>query len=472
MNRSVQYKNYKLKYIYTVILKYGIKVMGLEYSYKITQEQKLRLTDEMKLSIKVLEMPIEKLKDYINEEFERNPVLEVEENFSSDYMEEEKEEIRNIDHISNYELNNYSEENTEYISALNFVSKKKSLKEYLYEQIIEMNLDEEVFKVTCYLIENINKNGYLDINKDEVLEKFNDEKLVSKALICLEDLEPVGVGAQNLKQCLSIQIKHLTGDKEILYDIVQNYLEDIAKNNFKGISKKWKIKLKKAQEYGDIIKSLEPRPGRGFYTGEDINYIVPDAEIKKVNDEFVVILNDGFLPKIKISNTYSGLKKDEYIKEKIKEAYSFIRSIENRRTTLSKVILEIINMQQEYFDKGNKYLKPMSLKEMAEKMNLSQSTISRTIKDKYILTPYGLRKLRDLFTSTIHKNENQNKEVSVIEVKNVIKKLIDGEDKSKPISDQCICNMLNSNNINISRRTVAKYREELGINSSIKRKRI
>lgn len=446
----------------------------MEYSYKITQEQKLLLTNEMKLSIKVLEMPIEKLKDYINEEFEKNPILEVEENFSKRYMESGQEEVRSVESISSYELNSYSADNTEYISALNFVSKKKSLREYLYEQVIEMNLDCNLFKVISYLIENINENGYLDVSNQEVLEIFKDKDLINKAFLSMEYLEPFGVGAQSLKQCLNIQIKHLDGDKEILYDIVENFLEDIAKNNFRGISKKWKITLKKAQEYGEVIKGLEPRPGRGFYTGEDINYIVPDAEIKSLNNEFVIILNDSFLPKIKISSEYFKLEKNDYIKEKIKEAYSLIRSIENRRNTLSRVIFEVINIQQEYFIKGNKNLKPMNLKNIAEKINLSQSTISRAIKDKYILTPFGMMKLKDLFTNKLHKDEGRSNDnqIAVVEVKNRIKTLINGEDKSKPISDQYICNILNSNNINISRRTVAKYREELGISSSIKRKRI
>jgi len=446
----------------------------VEYSYKITQEQKLLLTNEMKLSIKVLEMPIEKLKDYINEEFEKNPILEVEENFSKRYMESGQEEVRSVESISSYELNSYSADNTEYISALNFVSKKKSLREYLYEQVIEMNLDCNLFKVISYLIENINENGYLDVSNQEVLEIFKDKDLINKAFLSMEYLEPFGVGAQSLKQCLNIQIKHLDGDKEILYDIVENFLEDIAKNNFRGISKKWKITLKKAQEYGEVIKGLEPRPGRGFYTGEDINYIVPDAEIKSLNNEFVIILNDSFLPKIKISSEYFKLEKNDYIKEKIKEAYSLIRSIENRRNTLSRVIFEVINIQQEYFIKGNKNLKPMNLKNIAEKINLSQSTISRAIKDKYILTPFGMMKLKDLFTNKLHKDEGRSNDnqIAVVEVKNRIKTLINGEDKSKPISDQYICNILNSNNINISRRTVAKYREELGISSSIKRKRI
>ncbi len=448
-----------------------IGVIGVKYSYKITQEQKLKLTNEMKLSIKVLEMPIGDLKEYINEEFERNPVLEIEEDFSINYIEENNG-IKNDEVISDYALRNYSEENKEYASALNFIYKKKSLKEYLYEQVMEISLDNEISKILYYLIENINNKGYLEISKKEVIEKFKNEKVVEEAFSTIENLEPYGVGSMNLKQCLKVQAKHLEENHDILYDIIDNYLEDVAKNNFKAISKKWNITLKKAQEYGDVIKKLEPKPGRSFFTGEDINYVVPDAEIKNVNNEFLVILNDELLPKIKISSEYDELKEDIYIKEKIKEASDLIKSINNRRSTLSKVIIEIVGLQNEYFVKGKKYLKPMNLKIMAGKLNLSQSTISRAIKDKYILTPFGTVKLKDLFVSTLHKNNINKEEVAVVEVKNRIKELIKGEDITKPMSDQSICDILNENNINISRRTVAKYREELGIKASSKRKRI
>ena len=265
-----------------------------------------------------------------------------------------------------------------------------------------------------------------------------------------------------------------------LENIINNYLELVADNKFKDIAKYLEITQLEAQNYGDIIKELEPKPSRGYYTGDEVKFITPDAYIKKIDEEYIVIMNNDVVPQLSINGAYKNLllhgsdkEVESYIKEKIGSAMFLIKSINNRENTLKIILEDIIKRQKEYLDKGKKYLKPMMLKDIAEDINMHESTVSRAIKDKYILTSYGTVKIKDLFTvgyST--KNSSNGKDVSAKSIKDIIKEIIDKEDKKKPLSDEIISTELSKKNLNISRRTVAKYREEMGIKSSSKRKRI
>ena len=238
-----------------------------------------------------------------------------------------------------------------------------------------------------------------------------------------------------------------------------------------------KISPREAQRYGDIIKKLEPKPSRGFYTGEEVSYIIPDAEIKNIDGEFFIIMNEGVLPKLIINKTYRDVLKNgkdteinSYVKEKINKAMFLIKAIDDRKNTLYKVLECLIDKQKEFFERGYSYIKPLTLREVSSELDVHDSTISRTIKDKYILTSYGTIKIKDLFPSGI--TNNTLEDLSTVKIKNEIKKIIQEENKSKPLSDQSISLILKENNIKISRRTVAKYREELGIKSSSMRKRL
>ena len=231
------------------------------------------------------------------------------------------------------------------------------------------------------------------------------------------------------------------------------------------------------QEYEDIIKELEPKPSRGFFTGEEIGYVVPDVYVRKLNDEYIVLMNEGVLPKLMINNTYKKVlefSQDkntiEYVKEKISSAMFLIKSIESRKNTLCRVMEEVVKSQREYFDKGDDYLKPMTIKYIAQKLDMHESTVSRAIRDKYVALNSGeIKRIKSLFTSYVN---IRNEEVSVSNVKKDIERIIEGENKNKPFSDSVICEQLNKQGIDISRRTVAKYREELGIKSSSQRKRL
>ena len=459
--------------------------MLMDFNLNLTQEQKLIMTQQMQLSIKLLQMSTYDLREYIEKEFSENPLLEAK------YGEEKpvKEERDRLDYrelikyleSDNYASQSYGEYNEDEISPFTFISKPKSLKDYVREQIVDLSIDKYIRSLCNYMIECLDKRGYLDIKKEELIEETRcSSEDFEKALIILQSLEPLGIGARNLKECLKIQLYRKGLYKEEIENIIYNHLDNLAENRYNLIAKDLKISLKKAQEYGDLIKSLEPKPSRGFYTGEDVNFLIPDAEIRKVDGEFLILMKEDVLPRLSLNPMYKSLLKEkeedkeatEYIKEKLDRVLFLIKSIEQRQNTIYKVLEYILKKQKSYFEKGEKYLKPMALKEIAENLGVHESTVSRAIRDKYILTPKGTIKIRDLFVNSLSSKEGEEEEVTVINIKRKIEELIDKEDKKKPLSDQNISDFLNrEEGIKISRRTVTKYREELGLRASSKRRR-
>lgn len=453
--------------------------MQMDFKLNISQKQKLILTQIMKQSINILQMSAYELREYIKKEFEENPILEAEFN-----LIESRENIDNTqsakylndryDESYNYKYNNEDE-----VSVFNFISDKKSLKDYLYEQLGEVKSDIKIKKIVSYMIESLDSRGYLENTLEEICNDLGANKEVGKnALKILQSLEPCGIGARNLKECLLIQLKNKGILDETIKEIILKYLEYIADCKYNYIAKELKITPKKVQAYGDIIKTLEPKPARGYYTGEEIKFIIPDAYIVKIRGEYSVIMNKDIIPNITINNLYKqeilngkNKREVEYVKEKVNDAINLINNVEQRNTTILKLLECIVKKQKEYFENGQEYLKPMTLRELADEMRMHESTVSRAIKDKYILTSRGTVKIKDLFCNGIVSCGINGDDVSTNTIKNKIKKLVKLENKSKPLSDQAICDLLNKEDIVISRRTVAKYREELGIKSSAKRKR-
>lgn len=459
--------------------------MKMEYSMNLTQEQRLVMTQEMQMSIKMLQMSVNDLREYIDKEFEENPILDIKDTSQekSSISEEKimdkydyKEMIKYFE-FDNYGAQSYGNYDNDELSPFNFISEKKSLKEYLHEQLMEVYIDEYTLEIGDYIIENLDHRGYLECDLKQICNelKISEEK-GEEVLKIVQDLEPYGIGARNIKECLLIQLNKLALDDDIIVKMVEENLEDIAENRYGVIAKKLNISPREAQRYGDIIKRLEPKPSRGFYTGEEVKFIIPDAAIRELDGEFIIIMNDSVVPKLSINKTYKDVltNNDEiasnYVKDRLNKALFLIKSIEQRRSTLYKVLEIIIIKQREYFEKGYNFLKPMTLKEIAEELQVHESTISRAVKDKYVLTDRGTVRIKDLFTTSI--SVLNSEDTGVIKIKNKIKEIIDSEDKKKPYSDQNISDKLKENDMNISRRTVAKYREEMQIRSSSKRKRL
>lgn len=459
--------------------------MKMEYSMNLTQEQRLVMTQEMQMSIKMLQMSVNDLREYIDKEFEENPILDIkdtsqekssisEEKFMDKY--DYKEMIKYFE-FDNYGAQSYGNYDNDELSPFNFISEKKSLKEYLHEQLMEVYIDEYTLEIGDYIIENLDHRGYLECDLKQICNelKISEEK-GEEVLKIVQDLDPYGIGARNIKECLLIQLNKLALDDDIIVKMVEENLEDIAENRYGVIAKKLNISPREAQRYGDIIKRLEPKPSRGFYTGEEVKFIIPDAAIRELDGEFIIIMNDSVVPKLSINKTYKDVltNNDEiasnYVKDRLNKALFLIKSIEQRRSTLYRVLEIIIIKQREYFEKGYNFLKPMTLKEIAEELQVHESTISRAVKDKYVLTDRGTVRIKDLFTTSI--SSLNSEDTGVIKIKNKIKEIIESEDKKKPYSDQNISDKLKENGMNISRRTVAKYREEMQIRSSSKRKRL
>ncbi len=463
--------------------------MDMNLVQKMRQEQKLILTNEMKLSLQLLQMPILELQEFIEASLEENPILEIDYdklNDGEDQIASESNKVEAFDYDKLIKINN--DENASSISSdiisdddndnnpLNYISKKETLKDYLLNQIIDLSINEEVRHTCEYLIALIDDDGFI---KEDIIniacELKKPVEIVRSALLIIQDLQPCGIGARDFRESLMIQLKKKKHYDKTIIEIIYNYLELVADNKMKELCKILGITLGKLQQYIDLIKSLEPKPARGFYTGEETGYIIPEAFLKKVNNDFYIIMNDSVVPRLNVNHYYQQMLQTnnnsevvEFMRDKVSSAVYLIKGIEQRRHTIYRIIEKIVEYQKVYFDKGNNYLKPMILKDVAMDLNLNESTISRAIKDKYISVPSGTIRLKDLFTNGIISDGDEDVSTNII--KKEIEQIIKSEDKEHPLSDQEIAVLLKQSNINISRRTVAKYRESLEIRASSKRR--
>lgn len=443
--------------------------MKLDFSLEMKLEQKLVMTQEMQLAVKVLQLQNNELQEYIENEIIENPVLELDEEDSNRF-----ENI--IDIYSDYTYDyfvDYSEYEEEKATPFNFISNTTSLYDYLKEQLGYIPLTKVEKRIAEYIIDNIDENGYFKLENEVVANKFKvDLCTVEKLLNIIREFEPSGIGGRNLNECLKIQLKN-KGILDDLYEIlIDNELEAIAQKKYKDIADKYNVEYSKILRYIEVIKSLDPKPGCRV-GDERVRYIVPDVYVEKVNGEYVVKVNEDNLPMLKINKNYRSILKNKnseeykYVKSKIEAAYWLIKSIEQRRETIKKVTEVIVKHQIDFFDKDEN-LKPLSLKNIAEETNLHESTISRALNGKYAQTPKGLFELKYFLVRGLCTSYGDS--VSVDTMKQKIKNLIDNEDKKKPYSDQQLADMLTASGVKISRRTVTKYREEMGIESSSKRK--
>lgn len=450
------------------------------FSLELSQQQRLTLTQEMKLSINVLAMTNLELREYIDKELEENPLLE-ESHVESQDSEGEKDGIDYEELLKYMEFDRYDDGRFEKISdgdnelsPFQFISEQKSLKDFLREQLLEFNNDENLV-IFEYMIDSLGQRGYLSVSLEEISKEFNVTiDIAERNLQLLQTLEPEGIGARDLKECLIIQLKKKGIEDNILFGLINDYLELLSESKYSLIAKKLNITTQRVQEYGRIIRSLNPIPSSGFYTGEEPQYIIPEAFIRKIGEDFIIIMNDKVLPSLNVNENYRNIIKgsieknaSEYVKNKINSAIFLIKSIEQRKKTLYRILEKLLELQRPYFEYGESYLKPMALKDIAYSLEMHESTVSRAIKDKYISTQRGMVRLKDMFTSRI---SGEGEDMSAKSVKIRIKELIEREDKAKPLSDQDISSALQQEGTFISRRTVAKYREEMGIPSSSKRK--
>jgi RNA polymerase sigma-54 factor len=357
------------------------------------------------------------------------------------------------------------------------LTKPTSLIEHLRWQIQMGDFSEEESRIAALLIEEINDDGYLA--PDGVQTVADELEIgvgeVEAVLREIQTFDPLGVGARDLRECLLMQAAHLTEENPLVLAIIDKHLKNVEKRNLSAISKELNAPLQAVSDAVKIIAHLEPRPGR-IYSDREPQYISPDIYVHKVGDEYVIVLNEDGMPKLRVSNYYrnaltsSGGQTKSYIQEKLRSAAWLIRSIHMRQRTIYRVMESILKFQRDFFDKGVAYLKPLILKDVAEDVEMHESTISRVTTNKYVHTPQGIYELKYFFNSSINRVGGES--IASESVRDHIKRLIDEEDPKAPYSDQEIVEKLKHFDIDIARRTVAKYREMLKIPSSSKRRQM
>ncbi|HCP7209168.1 TPA: RNA polymerase factor sigma-54 [Clostridioides difficile] len=446
--------------------------MNFNNSLELTQSQKLIMTTQLKQSLSILNMSKLELEEEIKREAENNPLVEVEKSGEINW----EEYIKDMDRSRRLDRTEISYNPDNEVNLENLVKYSSNLYEDLKFQISLYKLTDKELEVCEYIIDSLDEDGYLRTEEKVIVDTLKiDEELFEKCLISVQQLEPSGVGARSLSECLMIQMASLGIYNEILEEIVTKDLNLIANNKYKEISKKYNMSLQKCVELINIIKTLDPKPGRTCSVEKSV-YIQPDVTVEKIDGEFIVYLNEKDSYQIRINSYYKDILKNsqsdesakEFIKERLNSATGLMKNIESRKTTVLKIAEEIVKAQDEFLRKGTKYIKPLKMKDIAEKLEFHESTISRGVNGKYMLTPFGVYEFRYFFSSAI---ETENNEMaSSTSIKKIIKETIKDENKKKPLSDDHISKLLKEKGINVARRTVAKYREELGIPSSSKRK--
>lgn len=484
--------------------------MGLRAQLKQTQQ--LRMTPQLQQAIKLLQLSRLELIDAVQEEMNENPVLEeaqesydaesvhgqereVQEKKKDDKLEEVQADERDMDKVDweSY-LNDYNSgsmptnsykglSSSELPGIEQTLSTSESLTDHLMRQLRMLSLSEERETIGTLIIGNLDETGYMrhTTAADIALDADVEESQVEAVLQLIQAFDPLGVAARSAQECLIIQATERMPDDEIVLAILADHLGDLERKKIKNITRALGVSDKEVIRAARCIATLEPKPGRPF-SQETGRYITPDVYIMQDEGELVCSLNNDGLPRLRVSNYYKSMlakkkedgEKDEvrdYIQEKLRGALWLIRSIEQRHSTIIKVTESIIKFQRDFFDKGVEHLRPLVLKEVAEDIEMHESTISRVTTNKYVHTPRGVFELKYFFNSAITKTDG--KDLASEAVKAKIRDIISDEDPKKPLSDAKIAKKLAAEqDIDIARRTVAKYRETMGYLSSSKRKQV
>ncbi|MDR3607948.1 MAG: RNA polymerase factor sigma-54 [Oligoflexia bacterium] len=501
--------------------------MALEIKQSLRLSQQLVMTPQLQQAIKLLQLNRMELAEVVNQEMMENPVLEElsetpegenatpaeadsaqadpeseqlrdEESFIKPQAQEEqlvagKDDFNWESYVEEFNSSSSSapsmrEINEELPSFENVLTKTTTLEDHLTWQLSMANLTDAERKLGNLIIGNLSDDGYLNANLDDLAREASMElEDAEEVLKIVQNFDPLGVASRNLQECLAIQARFMNPRQPLVETIIEKHLGELERKNYPAIAKALGIPVEKVIDATRLILEFEPKPGRSFHTS-DTQYITPDIYVYKVADEFMIVLNEDGMPKLRISPYYknilaaaqggtSGGDKDknkltkEYVQEKLRSAVWLIRSIHNRQKTIYKVTDAIVKRQRDFFEKGVQQLKPMILKDVANDIGMHESTISRVTTNKFVHTPVGIFELKYFFNSSINAADGGDSLASEA-VKEKIRQMIQKEDVKNPLSDQKIVELLRSENIEIARRTVAKYRDMLGILSSGKRRKV
>ncbi|HHU77043.1 MAG TPA: RNA polymerase factor sigma-54 [Firmicutes bacterium] len=467
--------------------------MTINFELVVEQSQKLIMTPALQQAIALLQFSTPELQDFIRNEMINNPLLDTQEQEQEQEKETKNNENKEDDFLSqesSFDWNDYFSEETVYFREKTAVRAKqepapvdlygfgdKSLAEQLIFQLQISVLDKDDYVIGEYLIGNLDSYGYLRGEPGEHARflHISEEKIMG-VLQIIQAFEPSGVGARNLEECLLIQMRARPDTPPLAKTLVQKYLTEIAEGKYRLISREIGISLKELQELLDFIRTLNPKPGACLGGSEKVKYIVPDVLVEKVDGEYYIIINDN-LPNLCINPFYRNLfmqggeeNVQGFIKKRLDSALWLMKSIEQRRITLYRVTQEIVRIQRAFLEHGIHHLKPLTLKEVADYLGVHESTVSRATANKYVQTPRGLYPLKFFFSVGLCGSGGRVR--SALSIKTYLKKLIDDENPTSPYSDQEIELLLKKEGINISRRTITKYRKEMDIPPSFKRRRV
>ena len=477
--------------------------MALDLRQSLGLTQQLIMTPQLQQAIKLLQLSRLELVDTIYEEMEENPVLE--ESISEDIEEEERtgdkkdeseqdspdvpevvveerarEDVDWENYISEYNTawaeSPYEERDTP--SFENTTATKTNLHSHLMWQVNMSTMGEEEKEIGIHIIGNLNEDGYLDVPLEEISQVTGYPlKKVLETLGLIQNFDPVGVAARDMKESLLIQARFQNLEGTIVERIILDYLVDLEDRRYNEIAKSLNVSVQDILSSVSVIQGLEPKPGR-VYSDDQTIYITPDVYVFKTDDGYEVALNEDGMPKLRVSGYYKRVLRSRdslsesartYIKDKLRSAAWIIKSIQQRQKTIYRVTESLVRFQRGFFDNGIVYLKPLVLRDVAEDIQMHESTVSRVTTNKFVHTPRGVFELKFFFNSSI--NSVSGEAVASESVKEQLRNIIKLEDKAKPYSDQGIADILKKMNIDVARRTVAKYRESAGISSSRKRKR-
>lgn len=487
--------------------------MALEQKLHLRLSQKLIMTPSLQQAIKLLQLSKLELQEVLNQELLENPLLEesaeetkAEENEEQaaaqgeepqkqeepkvESKEEERDSFDEIDYDAyfqdyiEYGYNPRMHEEYDEFPIENSLTTPPSLADHLTWQLGMSDAPEKIKKIGEFLIGNVDEDGFLRVTDEEIREegagKWSEEE-IEEAVRRLQSFDPIGVCARDLRECLLIQVRHLEIDSPLVTQIIRDHWPMFMNRQFVQLARVLGVELKELELIVDLIKELDPKPGRKYSTERAI-YVEPDVYVHKISGEYVIVLNEDGMPRLRINSSYrqmlhakdAGGNQDgatvNYIKEKIRSAVWLIKSLDQRQRTIYKVAESIVKHQKEFLEKGIDHLRPLVLRDVADDIQMHESTVSRVVSNKYMHTPRGLFLMKYFFHSGI--DSSSGEDISSLAVKKKIKTYIEGEDPRKPLSDSKIMKILNEEGINIARRTVAKYRDELNIPSSTERKQI
>jgi RNA polymerase sigma-54 factor len=478
--------------------------MAMETRLSLRQSQRVVMTPLLQQAIQLLQLSTLELQEVVQKELLENPLLEevsVETPETPEAtpagevpspppvaeappVEPPRESDRQTDDLpfdltavmfdDHEERSLVAQEDRDDLPFENMVRSATSLTDHLDEQLRFTAEDPKIRLIGTEIIGNLDEDGYLRAELAEIAQRCQvDVPDVESVLSLVQGFDPLGVAARSVQECLLIQLKADPNPDPVSVEIVEQHFEDLTKRRYPDIARALKLPLDRVMESVEEIMGLEPKPGRRF-GGNDSRYIVPDVVVHKMGTEYVVVLNEDGIPRLRVNSLYRSLLRNsgdearQYVEQKLRSAVWLIKSVDQRQRTLRKVTQSIVKFQHEFLDKGLAHLRPLSLRDVGEDIGMHESTISRVTTNKYVETPQGLFELKFFFHSGIASDDGEMK--SSVSVKKMIQDLLANEDSAKPLSDQEVAQVLKSRGLVIARRTVAKYREELGILPSHQRR--